>query len=86
MQANLAEGATTARAAPWRVGVFRRDLKFRDRFSLLALLLGLGLLWPLPAGGMLLMVGATFGPAISREDELIEAHVQPTTPHWKETQ
>ncbi len=42
----------------------------RHRISLLALLLGMGLLWPLPLGGAVLMVAATFALVISWEEEL----------------
>ena len=40
----------------------------RHRISLLALLLGMGLLWPLPLGGAVLMVAATFALVISWEE------------------
>ena len=51
-------------------GVFPRDRKIRQRISLTALLLGVGLLWPLPVGAAVLMVGASFALVISLEDEL----------------
>jgi hypothetical protein len=70
LQADLAEGVTAAHAAPWSAGRFPRDRKRRDRASLIALLLGVGLLWPLPLGGALLMVAATFALVISWEEEL----------------
>jgi hypothetical protein len=51
----------------------------------MALLVGMGLLWPLPVGGALLMVTAGFGLAILWETELGEpvpspALVEPATP------
>jgi len=49
---------------------FPRDRKVRLRTALIALLLGVGLLWPLPLGGALLMVAATFVLVISLEEEL----------------
>lgn len=70
MQADLAEGVTAVHAAPRGAGAFPRDLKLRDRTSLIALLIGGGLLWPLPLGGALLMVVATFALVISAEERL----------------
>ena len=40
------------------------------RISLTALLLGVGMLWPLPVGAAVLMVAATFALVISWEDGL----------------
>lgn len=57
MQANLAEGVTA-------------DRKIRNRISLVALVLGVGLLWPFPLGAAVLMVPATFALVISLEDAL----------------
>ena len=51
-------------------GVYPRDRKIRQRISLTALLLGVGLLWPLPVAGAVLMVAATFALVISWEDGL----------------
>ena len=51
-------------------GAFPRDRKLHDRTSLIALLIGVRLLWPLPLGGVLLMVAATFALVISWEEEL----------------
>lgn len=45
--------------------------------SLVALLLGVGLLWPAPVAGALLMVGAGFGLVISLETEFDGAPVPP---------
>ena len=65
------EGVTdVACAAPLSAGAFPRDRKVRLRTALIALLLGVGLLWPLPLGGALLMVAATFVLVISLEEEL----------------
>jgi hypothetical protein len=69
VQADI-EGVTAAHAAPRSPGVFPRDRKRRVRITLIALLLGVGLLWPLPLGGALLMVAATFVLVISLEEEL----------------
>ena len=69
MQAEI-EGVTAAPAAPWSAGALPRDRKLRHRTSLTALLLGVGLLWPLPLGGALLMVASTFMLVISLEEEL----------------
>ena len=64
----------------------------RHRTSLIALLLGVALLWPLPLGAAVLMVTATFALVISWEGELGIAR-PPTAPIpldpprlWKETQ
>ena len=57
MQANLAKGVTA-------------DRKIRNRISLAALVLGVGLLWPCPLGAAVLMVPATFALVISLEDAL----------------
>ncbi|MDQ1507841.1 MAG: hypothetical protein QOD57_5568 [Actinomycetota bacterium] len=70
MQADLTEGVTAVQAVPWGQPVSPRDLKLRDRASLITLLIGVGLLWPLPLAGALLMVAAAFGLAVSWEDEL----------------
>ena len=51
-------------------GFHPRDRKIRQRISLVALLLGVGLLWPLPVGAAVLMVAATFALVISWEDGL----------------
>ena len=85
MQANVAEGATAARA-PFSPRASPRNLKLRDRSALIALLLGMALLWPLPLGGVVLMVAGTFALAISWEDQLIEARVSPLASLRKETQ
>lgn len=47
-----------------------RESDVRHRISLIAFLLGVGLLWPFPLGAALLMVGATFVLAISWEEKL----------------
>lgn len=86
MHADIAEGATATHASSRSSQLFPRDLKLRDRSALLAVLVGMALLWPFPLGGVLLMVAGTFGLAISWEDELIEAHVFPPAPRRKETQ
>ena len=52
-------------------GVYPRDRKIRQRISLTALLLGVGLLWPLPVAAAVLMVAATFALVISWEDGLV---------------
>ena len=70
MKADRAEGVIAANAAPRSDGAFPRDRKLRDRTSLIALLIGGGLLWPLPVGGALLMVLATFALVISCEERL----------------
>jgi len=54
------------------------QLKGRNRTFLLALLVGVGLLWPVPLGGALLMVAASFGLVISWENELTGVVVAPT--------
>ena len=77
MQADI-EGVTAARAAPRSARAFPRDPKVRIRTTLIALLLGVGLLWPLPLGGALLMVAATFVLVISLEEEL--DHARPPAP------
>ena len=69
MQADI-EGVPAAHAAPRSAGAFPRDRKLRVRTSLIVLLLGIGLLWPLPLGGALLMVAATFVLVISLEEQL----------------
>lgn len=51
-------------------GVLPRDRKIRHRISLGALLLGVGLLWLLPVGAVVLMVAATFALVISLEEGL----------------
>jgi hypothetical protein len=61
------------------------QLKRRNRTLLLALLVGVGLLWTVPLGGALLMVAASFGLVISWETELIgvvvaPARVEPVAP------
>ncbi len=58
MPADLAEGLTP------------QDRKIRNRISLTALLLGVGLLWPFPLGAAVLMVAAAFALVISLEDAL----------------
>ena len=67
----------------------------RHRISLTALLLGVGLLWPLPLAAAVLMVAATFGLVISWEEELnvkrAPTVTEPFAPNsmprpWKETQ
>jgi hypothetical protein len=73
MQTDLAEGTTAGHPSP-------RDRKIRDRSAMTALLLGLGFLWPIPVGGALLMVAGALGLAISWEDGLVEARVEPRTP------
>lgn len=86
MQAAVAEGATTAHATPRSSLKLPGDLRLRDRSALIAFLVGMALLWPLPLGGVLLMVAGTFALAISWEDQLIEARVPPPAPCRKETQ
>lgn len=51
-------------------GLIPRDRKIRHRIALAALLLGVGLLWPLPVGAVVLMVAATFALVISLEEGL----------------
>lgn len=73
-----------------------RESDLRHRISLTALLLGVGLLWPLPLAAAVLMVAATFGLVISWEEELNVARAptvtDPFAPNstaprpWKETQ
>jgi hypothetical protein len=75
VQADL-KGVTAADVAPWSAGAFPRVRKLRARTTLIALLLGVGLLWPLPLGGALLMVAATFVLVISLEEELDDARPQ----------
>jgi hypothetical protein len=77
VQADI-EGVTAAHAAPQSAGVFPRDRTLRVRITLIALLLGVGLLWPLPLAGALLMVAATFVLVISLEEEL--DHARPPAP------
>jgi hypothetical protein len=55
-----------------------RESDVRHRISLIALLLGVALLWPLPLGAAVLMVAATFALVISWEEEL-DAARPPTT-------
>lgn len=69
-----------------------RESELRHRISLIALLLGVALLWPLPLGAAVLMVTATFALVISWEEELDMAR-PPIAPSpldppalWKETQ
>jgi len=52
----------------------------RHRISLLALLLGMGLLWPLPLGGAVLIVAATSALAISWEEQLDARPPEATAP------
>jgi hypothetical protein len=66
LQANLAEGVTA-------------DRKIRNRISLAALVLGVGLLWPFPLGAAVLMVPATFALVISLEDEFAVSAPVPAT-------
>jgi hypothetical protein len=54
-----------------------RESDVRHRISLIAFLLGVALLWPLPLGAAVLMVAATFALVISWEEELDVA--RPTT-------
>jgi hypothetical protein len=42
----------------------------RTRFSLIMLVLGLVLLWPVPLGGALLLVTASIGLAIAVESDM----------------
>ena len=51
-------------------GLIPQDRKIRNRISLTALLLGVGLLWPFPLGAAVLMVAAAFALVISLEDAL----------------
>jgi hypothetical protein len=55
-----------------------RESDVRHRISLIAFLLGVALLWPLPLGAAVLMVAATFALVISWEEELDVAR-PPTT-------
>lgn len=64
----------------------------RHRITLIAFVLGVALLWPLPLGAAVLMVVATFAFVISWEEEL-DLAPPPTAPIpldpprlWKETQ
>lgn len=86
MQADLANGVAATHVTSEPAGPCPRDLKLRERAALTALLLGIGLLWPLPLGGVLLMVAGAFGLAISWEDQLIEANVPRPAPPRQETQ
>ena len=70
MPGDLAQSVTAVPAAPWSAGASPRARKRRRRISLTALLLGVGLLWPLPVGAVLLMVAATLALVISWEEEL----------------
>jgi hypothetical protein len=79
VQADL-ERVTAAHAAPWSAGSFARDRKLRDRTTLIALSLGVGLLWPLPLGGALLMVTAAFALVISWEQDLDDTLTPVPTP------
>ncbi len=45
----------------------------RTRYSLIMLVLGLVLLWPVPLGGALLLVTASVGLAIAVESEMAPA-------------
>jgi hypothetical protein len=56
-----------------------RDRKVRNRISVTALLLGLGLLWPFPVGAAVLMVAAAFALVISLEDGLTVSQPAPRT-------
>jgi hypothetical protein len=49
----------------------------RHRTLLMTLLLGVGLLWPLPLGGVFLMVAASFGLVVAWEPELTGAVMTP---------
>lgn len=77
MRADRCEWVTAAQSAKGPVEVSPPDLKIRNRTLLMALLVGAGLLWPLPLGGALLMVAASFGLVISWETELSGAVVTP---------
>jgi hypothetical protein len=48
-----------------------------SRIWLITLLLGAGLSWPVPLGGVLLAVVASFGLVISWEDELSRGEMTP---------
>ena len=70
-------------------GLIPRDRKIRNRISLTALLLGVGLLWPFPLGAAVLMVAAAFALVISLEDALTVSPPVPRTANnspRKETQ
>lgn len=76
-------------AADLAEGLFPRDRKIRQRISLTALLLGVGLLWPLPVAAVVLMVAAAFALVISLEDALTVSPPVPRTANnspRKETQ
>lgn len=60
-------------------GLVPRDRNVRNRISLTALLLGLGLLWPFPVGAAVLMVAAAFTLVISLEDGLTDSPPVPRT-------
>ena len=70
MQSDLADGVTAGHAASRSAKALPRNRKLRGRISLAALLLGVGLLWPLPLAAAVLMVAATFALVISWEEEL----------------
>lgn len=53
----------------------REDRRVPKRALHMMLIVGVGLLWPIPVGGALLMVTAGFGLAILAETELGEALV-----------
>jgi hypothetical protein len=52
-----------------------------SRIWLITLLLGAGLSWPVPLGGVLLAVVASFGLVISWEDELSRGEMTPVPAH-----
>ncbi len=60
-------------------GLIPRDRRVRNRISLTALLIGLGLLWPFPVGAAVLMVAAAFALVISLEDGLTVSPPVPRT-------
>ena len=77
MGTERAEPGTAAPAATWSVPESPPDPNRHNRALLIALLVGVGLLWPLPVGGALLMVSASFGLVISWETDLSGAALTP---------
>ena len=78
MRTDRAAAITADQSATWPDGLSPSRLKIHSRTSLIALLVGVGLLWPLPLGGAVLMVVASFGLVIAWETELARAVLTPT--------
>lgn len=73
MRTDRPESRAAAQSATWLVGGFASDPKIRNRTALIMLSVGVGLLWPTPLGGALLMVAASFALAVSWESGLVGA-------------